>query len=161
MADRVSKEVRSWVMSRVRATQTGPEIAFRKALWAAGVRGWRKNFAAIQGKPDVVFLKKRIAVFVDGCFWHGCPACYRQPNSNKDYWKNKITRNVARDRFIDNILREQGWILVRVWEHAVHANIGACVGKVLRALRIADRRLSGKRKRMFVVPGRKKIRRVS
>jgi DNA mismatch endonuclease (patch repair protein) len=80
-----------------------------------GVTGWRRN-RPIVGKPDFVFPKAKVAVFVDGCFWHGCPKCYRAPKSNVPYWRLKIERNRKRDLKVNRELRKRGWVVLRFWE---------------------------------------------
>ena len=115
--DRVSKEQRSLVMSAVRAKGTKLEDRFCAALRSGGLRGFRRNVESLSGRPDVVFRSARVAIFVDSCFWHGCPRHLRMPASNLDYWTQKIHRNKARDRAAGRLLREAGWTVVRVWEH--------------------------------------------
>jgi len=108
MADLYGPEVRSRVMSRIRKTDSGPEVKLRKALYALGVRGWRLR-AKLPGTPDLVFRKAKVAVFVDGCFWHACPRCaIPRPRSNRSYWHPKIDRNVARDKRVGKELRSLG-----------------------------------------------------
>ena len=82
-----------------------------------GVTGWRRRFP-LYGRPDFVFPAGRLAVFVDGCFWHGCPRHFRAPSSNQEYWGEKFVRNRARDRAVSRQLRASGWRVMRVWEHA-------------------------------------------
>lgn len=76
------------------------------------------------GKPDIVFLSKKIAVFVDGCFWHGCPLHGVRPKTNVDFWANKIQGNISRDRDVTLDLESQGWIVLRFWEHEIKADVG-------------------------------------
>lgn len=85
-------------------------------LKSSGITGWRRNYP-LMGKPDFVFPKNRVAVFVDGCFWHGCPKHCRMPSSNKNYWKEKIEANIQRDKRTVRELRAKGWRLMRLWEH--------------------------------------------
>lgn len=96
------------------------EIRIRAALHADGMR-FRKHFPIRLGsktvRPDAVFTRKRVAVFIDGCFWHCCPEHGTGPSFNSDYWRTKLARNVARDRAIDAALQREGWISVRIWEH--------------------------------------------
>jgi DNA mismatch endonuclease (patch repair protein) len=107
-------------MSRNRGADTKPEIAVRSALHAAGLR-FRKSLRVIAGevkvRPDVVFTRARIAVFIDGCYWHCCPDHGTQPRRNEDYWSAKLAGNVARDRRVDEALRSDGWTVIRAWEH--------------------------------------------
>lgn len=110
---------RSEVMSRIRSTgNERTEIRLIEAFREARVVGWRRNQKVI-GRPDFVFAKSRIAVFVDGCFWHGCQRCYRRPRSNQQYWDAKVQRNRRRDRMVNRELRKRGWRVMRIWEHSL------------------------------------------
>jgi len=103
-----------------RSTGTKPELALRRALFAAGLR-YRINLKVeVPGRtvrPDVVFTRARVAVFVDGCFWHGCPLHGRMPSDPSGYWHHKISRNRQRDCDVDQALSDAGWLVVRAWEH--------------------------------------------
>jgi DNA mismatch endonuclease (patch repair protein) len=102
-----------------RATDTGPELALRSELHRRGYR-FRKSAAPLRSvrcRADVVFTRARVAVFVDGCFWHRCPEHGTRPRTHSGYWRAKLDRNVARDRRNDDALRSAGWTVVRVWEH--------------------------------------------
>jgi DNA mismatch endonuclease (patch repair protein) len=130
--DRTSAQ-RSETMRRVRSRDTGPEIALRRALHAAGLRySLRRRLA---GSPDVVFVRARVAVFVDGCFWHGCRRHCRRPATNRPYWAAKIERNLARDARVGRELRAAGWRVVRLWEHQVRADPARCAARVKRLVR--------------------------
>lgn len=94
--------------------------------------GWRRN-SNLPGHPDFVFTGRRVAIFVDGCFWHGCPKCYREPRQNRPYWKEKIARNIARDRKVSRQLRLLGWSVLRFWEHSL-INSDMVVARIRRAL---------------------------
>jgi DNA mismatch endonuclease (patch repair protein) len=116
--DHVSKEVRSRNMAAVRSKgNLSTEIAMGKLLWAAGLRGYRKHWP-VAGTPDFAWPARKVAVFVDGCFWHGCP-CKTIPATNAAFWRNKIRKNQERDRRVDRQLRRDGWVPVRVRECAV------------------------------------------
>jgi len=116
MADVFTKRQRSILMARIRGTgNLSTEIRVMSLLRGAGLRGWRRNWPVF-GKPDFVFPADRIAVFVDGCFWHGCPRCRRVPSSSIAFWQAKIGRNVRRDREVSRHLRLIGWSVVRVRE---------------------------------------------
>lgn len=130
--DTVSKETRSRIMASVRSrgNQT-TEIAFGRRLWAAGLRGYRKHWPVL-GKPDFAWPGRKIAVFVDGCFWHGCPKCKSMPTSHARYWKNKVDKNRARDHRTNRFLRSRGWKVVRIWECRVTAD--ASLRRVSRLL---------------------------
>lgn len=116
MADNHTKEVRSRNMSHIRSTNTKPKEKVRKYLFSKGFR-YRKNVRKLPGCPDIVLPKYHTVIFVNGCFWHkhDCPR-FVWPSSNEDYWIPKITRNVERDLKNHQILREQGWRVVVVWE---------------------------------------------
>lgn len=122
-------------MARVRRRDTGPEIALRKALWARGARYRTTHAAGLLGSPDIRFQRLRIAVFVDGCFWHGCPTHGTRPKTNSEFWAAKIVRNRQRDREVDRQLRREGWIVVRLWQHEVEVDVEKCVDRIVAALR--------------------------
>lgn len=119
MSDVLTPDQRSFNMSSIRSKgNRSTEQRLVAIMKAAGITGWRRN-SSLPGKPDFVFPKERVAVFVDGCFWHRCPDCFRQPTSNADYWERKIARNVQRDRQVTAELRARGWRVVRIWEHSL------------------------------------------
>lgn len=103
-------------LSRQRTSDTGPEMLLRRALHAAGVR-YRVHRRDLPGSPDIVLARLRLAVFVDGCFWHCCPDHGNLPKNNREWWATKLARNVARDREQDAALGSLGWDVMRVWEH--------------------------------------------
>jgi DNA mismatch endonuclease (patch repair protein) len=121
-------------MRAVPGKNTSVERALRRALWAAGLRGYRLHNEQVPGTPDVVFGTGRLAVFVDGCFWHGCPNCYREPKSRKEYWTMKVQRNKDRDAGVNAACAAGGWRVVRLWEHEVLKTSKRAVAKVIRAL---------------------------
>ncbi|MCC7107639.1 MAG: DNA mismatch endonuclease Vsr [Chloroflexi bacterium] len=94
--------------------------------------GWRRHMK-LPGTPDFVFTKERVAVFVNGCFWHGCPRCYRRPRANQPYWQQKVERNRTRDRRVKRTLRASGWSVLSFWEHSLRSE-GAVVGRIRKAL---------------------------
>ena len=119
------------------SAETGPEVTFRRALWAAGLRRYRKNVRKLPGRPDVVYGKAKLAVFVHGCFWHGCPHCnrYRQPKTNSAYWRTKLEQNQARDQRNEAALRDLGYRVLVVWECELQKGLVAkAVEKVVAAL---------------------------
>jgi len=122
-------------MARVRSKDTHPEMQLRRALWMSGLR-YRLR-PDLPGTPDLAFVRSRIAVFVDGCFWHGCPAHYTRPVRNAQFWKDKVERNRTRDRRVDQALAALGWTSLRVWEHEVVQDVDAVVGRV-RLLVLGD-----------------------
>jgi DNA mismatch endonuclease (patch repair protein) len=117
MADVYSKKKRSEVMSCVRSCgNKATEIALARIFGHNHITGWRRH-QPIFGKPDFVFRQAKVAVFVDGCFWHSCPWHATRPKTNRAYWKQKLARNKARDLAVTRKLRAQGWKVLRVWEH--------------------------------------------
>lgn len=119
-------------MSRNRGRNTTPEMILRKALWANRLR-YRKHYS-LPGKPDIVFPGKKIAVFVDGCFWHKCPVHFKMPTTNTAFWRRKINRNVERDQRVTYELEESGWKVIRFWEHDVLKDTHRCVLEVTASL---------------------------
>ncbi len=133
MTDVFSKEKRSEVMSKIKSKNTKLEILFRKYIWSKGLR-YRLHSKKLLGRPDIVFGKKRIVVFLDGCFWHKCPKCYKEPKSNKKYWREKIKYNVEKDRKVTLELKKQNWTVIRFWEHEIKKNPEKCFNKIQRYL---------------------------
>ena len=134
MADVFTKAKRSEVMSRIRGRgNKDTELALMKLLRCHHITGWRRN-QSVFGKPDFVFRKARVAVFVDGCFWHGCPKHCNIPASNRSFWKKKLAANKARDRRVNRALRKTGWRVVRIWEHDLAKRGEACVRRIKSAL---------------------------
>lgn len=132
MPDPLTVEQRSALMKRVKTRDTTPEIALRKALWAAGVRGWRLHPKNVPGRPDLAWLGRRVAVFVDGAFWHGHPDYYWGQSGK--FWDQKIERNRERDRRVVRELADAGWTVVRIWDFEVERDPASGVRRVLRAL---------------------------
>jgi DNA mismatch endonuclease (patch repair protein) len=117
-ADNLNPSDRRKTMQAVKGKNTGLERKLFSMLAGMGIQGWHKNVADIKGKPDVVFDKQRIVIFVDGCFWHGCPSCKgKTPVNNFEYWNHKVTKNKARDKKTRNELIGEKWRVVRIWEH--------------------------------------------
>ena len=107
---------RSWVMSRIRGKgNEKTEVRLARLLHEAGIKGWRRHLP-IPGRPDFSFRKQKVALFVDGCFWHGCPRCFRLPKQNRAFWKAKIEGNRRRDWSVNGRLRRLGWKVMRVRE---------------------------------------------
>lgn len=133
MADVMTPEQRSRCMSHIRSRNTGPEVVIRKMLWALGYR-YRINYR-LPGKPDIVFTRQRLAVFIDGCFWHQCPLHYQAPATRPGFWEAKIAGNVRRDRGVDSMLAQDGWSVLRIWEHEVKNDPERVLRLVLEQLR--------------------------
>jgi DNA mismatch endonuclease (patch repair protein) len=118
--DHVSAETRSRIMAAVRSRGgRSTERRLRAALIGRAIAGWRIQATHLPGQPDFYFPKSRVAIFVDGCFWHGCSRCYRRPRSSQKYWDAKVAINSARDRRTRRRLHRMGWRIVRIWEHDV------------------------------------------
>ncbi len=118
MTDVLTRKQRSYCMSRIRAKNTQPEFLLRQAISSAGIKGYRLHYK-LTGKPDIVFPKRKITIFIDGCFWRKCPRCFTKPATNKRFWKRKIESNVKRDKFVNAELGKRGWRILRIWEHEV------------------------------------------
>jgi DNA mismatch endonuclease, patch repair protein len=127
MADVFTKRKRSDIMSRVRGRgNKATELAMVALLRRHRIAGWRRH-ARMFGNPDFVFPKHRLAVFVDGCFWHGCPKHATQPASNRAFWREKLARNKARDRLVTRTLEQRGWFVLRVWQHELKGDFPSCI----------------------------------
>lgn len=115
---------------------TTPEIIFRKALFKAGARGYRLNCNSVAGRPDICFVRKRIAVFINGCFWHRCPKCKLPlPKTHVKYWRRKFAGNVTRDLCNCGKLKKQGWHVYTAWECQIRANPTRAALKIAEAVR--------------------------
>ena len=127
-------DVRSTLMRSVRSSgNRSTELKLIEIFRVLGIRGWRRNVPLI-GRPDFVFRKRRMAVFVDGCFWHGCPTCYRRPATNQAYWDDKVARNRSRDLLVGRQLKKMEWMVLRLWEHELK-DVGR-MGIRLKRLRV-------------------------
>ncbi|MDG6221912.1 MAG: very short patch repair endonuclease [Candidatus Bathyarchaeota archaeon] len=130
MADKISKEKRSKIMSAIRAKNTKPELALRRALWAQGIR-YRIHYN--KEKIDIAFPSKKVAVFVDGCFWHGCPEHGHTPKSNQKYWIPKLEKNKQRAIKKDERLKNAGWKVMHFWEHEID-DLNPIIQKIKKTL---------------------------
>lgn len=119
---------RSRCMSRIRSRDTKPELTLRRALFRRGLR-FRVRMR-LKGKPDIVFTRAKLAVFVDGCFWHGCPEHGTSPKSNSVYWIGKLARNRERDAEVATMLAAQGWHVIRYWDHDVHGDLNRVADEI-------------------------------
>lgn len=138
-----NEEYRSKMMSKIRSTGGKAETLLAKKLWHEGIRYFR-NYSKLVGKPDIAITKYKIAVFVDGEFWHGYDwknQKKKRLHNNREFWINKIEKNMERDKYVNTQLQEQGWIVIRFWEkHEVLHDISACVSEVKKA--IEERKVS-------------------
>ena len=128
-------------MAGIRSKDTKPELAIRQGLFALGVRGWRCHTRALPGRPDVAFTRWRVAVFVDGAFWHGHPDHFTFGKSGA-YWDAKIARTQERDRLANEELHGQGWTVLRFWDFEIREDQAACLVKIVAALQDAGRPVS-------------------
>lgn len=120
-------------MARVRRKDTPIEVKLRKAVWSLGGR-YRTQLTDLPGRPDFGSRVRRVAVFVDGCFWHGCPTCYRRPAANAVEWKRKVAYNRARRRMVRRQLKSMDWTVFEVWGHQVNGDLGKVALRVAKAL---------------------------
>lgn len=126
-------------MSKVKGSNTKPELLLKKALWHAGLR-YRSNRRKLPGKPDLAFIKYKLVIFIDGTFWHGHDWETRkeQIQSNRGFWIPKIERNMQRDREINQYYRSKGWKVLRFWDFEVKKELGVCVRRVLDSYRKSE-----------------------
>ena len=148
MADVFSKEKRSEVMSRVRSRgNKDTELALAKLLRRNKITGWRRHIQistsprpspqrgeGVRVRPDFVFRQARLALFVDGCFWHGCPKHATKPKNNRAFWRRKLSANKARDRLVNHALRRANWRVIRIWECSLQKRSQACIQRICGAL---------------------------
>ena len=120
-------------MQSIRSSNTVPERKVMQKLKHCGIY-FAKHVKSIPGKPDIVFRRKKIAVFIDSDFWHGHKTRFTMPKSNLAYWRPKIERNKLRDREVNRKLRKMGWVIIRIWEYDIKKNLDHVIGRILRAL---------------------------
>lgn len=141
MADVFTKKKRSALMAKIKGRgNLSTEMRLIVLMRANGIKGWRRN-QRLPGRPDFVFRHEKIAVFVDGCFWHGCPIHYTKPASSANFWGQKVKANKARDRRVDRLLRTEGWTVVRIWEHDLRTK--TCERTLARFSTILERAAAG------------------
>lgn len=140
MADVFTSEVRSKIMALVRSSgNASTEEKLVNLFRAYGITGWRRR-VCLPGSPDFVWYRQRVALFVDGCFWHGCPRHRSMPTSRVEYWSAKLARNINRDRNVAAELRARGWMVIRVWECALsQRRQRATLRRIIKALQNAGR----------------------
>lgn len=125
----------SKTMSAIKGKNTKPELRLRKALWSKGIRGYRLHWRKVPGRPDITFPGKKIAIFVNGCYWHRCPLCNPSfPKSNIEFWENKFSRNVERDREKNQALEEIGWTVLTIWECEIKKELETQVERIKELL---------------------------
>jgi len=130
MADVFTKAKRSAVMSRIRGRgNKDTELALIKLFRQHRITGWRRN-QKVFGKPDFLFRQNRLALFVDGCFWHGCPKHCKMPAGNRAFWQKKFAANKTRDRRVNRELHKLGWRVIRIWEHDLTKRDDSCTRRV-------------------------------
>lgn len=134
MTDVLTNEQRSYNMSQIRAKDTKPELVIRKLLFEKGIRGYRIHYN-LPGKPDIVFVRKKVVIFVDGCYWHKCPVCFIEPRTRRDFWMKKINGNAKRDKKVNELLKNEGWNVLRFWEHDVRKNPNKVVDNIQQTLK--------------------------
>jgi DNA mismatch endonuclease (patch repair protein) len=130
------KKTISYNMSRVRSSGSKIENILGKALWNAGLR-YRKQYKKIPGKPDFVLVSKKIAIFCDSTFWHGYKNMSTKVHdfkSNKDFWMNKISKNIQRDKIVNKNLKNMGWQVLRFWDFQIEKNVKKCIDKVIEKI---------------------------
>jgi|SRR5690606_32651398 len=125
------KDLTSRVMSSIKDRNTKPELILRKSLWNNGIRGYRIHWNKVPGRPDIAFLGKKLAIFVNGCFWHRCPHYEPpMPKSHSDFWEDKFKKNVDRDKKKMNQLRKTGWKTITIWECQIKDDLKTAVIKI-------------------------------
>ena len=118
-------------MSRNKARNTKPELNLRRSLYADGIRGYRLNWKKASGTPDIAFPGKKIAIFINGCYWHRCPHCELPlPKTNKEFWEEKFDKNIKRDIKKEKELLDLGWIVLVFWECKIKTNMKDCTNKI-------------------------------
>lgn len=133
MADPLTREERSRRMALIRGKDTKLEVRFRRALFAAGIRGWRCHVRHVVGSPDLVWKGRKLAVFIDSAWWHGHSSRW-QPGKLPQQWDEKIARNKERDEEVNVRLRTEGWTVLRFWDFEIERDLDGCVGEVGRVL---------------------------
>lgn len=138
MADKVSSETRRKIMQSVKSKNTKLENAIIKELWRRGLR-FRRNVKELPGKPDIAIKKYKVVIFIDSCYWHGCDLHCRLPQTNRDYWVNKIEANKARDASITGYYNSNGWNILRIWEHRLKDDFIDTIEEVLEFINKAKK----------------------
>lgn len=144
-----SRSKRSQIMSRIRGRDNAAtELLLRSWLRQQGITGWRRHYP-IPGTPDFAFPKQKVALLIDGCFWHGCPKCKRMSKTNKEYWSAKVLANRKRDSRVNRKLRRKNWRVIRIWQcelkkpEFVLARLRSVLGRPLAQATVQDRKTYG------------------
>lgn len=132
--DNLTRSQRSKNMRNIRSKDTLMEIKIRSCIHRLGLR-FRKNVLELPGKPDIVFPSYKVVVFLDSCFWHMCPYHYNIPKTRRNYWFPKLIRNKEKAKEVNKKLKNEGWKIVRLWEHQVKNNFDKCITKIINALK--------------------------
>jgi DNA mismatch endonuclease (patch repair protein) len=120
----------SKVMSSIKGKNTKPELLFRRALWSSGFKGYRLHWK-VEGRPDIAFPGKKLAIFIHGCYWHRCPICnLPKPKANRTFWADKFEKNVARDDRKRSALESEGWTVLTFWECSIKKDISSLIHQV-------------------------------
>lgn len=133
MPDIWSDEKRSEVMAHIRSKNTEPELLLRRALWVGGAR-YRIHDSSVRGTPDISHKGAKVAVFVDGCFWHGCPRHYRRPETRQEFWDHKLQENQGRRAKVLAALKKDGWLVFEFWECDVQDSPGSLAARISREI---------------------------
>ena len=131
MGDIFSSQKRSQIMSRIKGKDTRIELLVRNELWKNGFR-YRKNYGKY--KIDIAFIKEKVAIFIDSCFWHNCPIHGEIPKTNIDFWEKKLTYNKERDLLVTSKLISEGWEVIRIWEHELSSNFTDVINKIIHTV---------------------------
>ena len=138
MVDVLTTSQRSYNMSRIRSKGTNPEKYLEKLLRASKVSGFKKHPKGVVGKPDIYFPQEKVAVFVDGCFWHGCKECFQMPKTHRKFWREKIKSNIHRDRTVNTQLRSQDIKVIRIWDHELKKSPDEAIQRIMSELNNAS-----------------------
>ncbi|MFA5063165.1 MAG: very short patch repair endonuclease [Candidatus Omnitrophota bacterium] len=134
MVDTVTREIRSKTMRAIRSKGTTPENIFARELRKQKIY-FSQHAKSIIGQPDFVLRKRKLVIFVDGCFWHKCRKCFRKPATNIKFWSEKIAANVKRDKMVNSYLKKEGWTVIRIWEHEIRKNLNRCSDKIIAKIK--------------------------
>jgi len=127
-------------MQAIRAKETALEILVRKELWKKGIR-YRKNVRGLMGAPDIAIKKYKLVVFLDSCYWHGCPEHGVIPKSNREFWEKKIKRNIDRDMEVTKYYKSRNWNILRFWEHEVKQDLDSVIDRIINAINALQKSL--------------------